>query len=387
MKQKNAAGLCVAFDGRRALHNPTGLGNYSRYTIEALSRFFKNDRFLVLGAGRVDPVFTQMLERCPNVEFSGPQGAVWKHWSSMWRSSAIGRQAAAMGADIYHGLSHEVPFIAGSAPLATVVTMHDLIWHKFPQDFHAIDHHIYSYKYGRSARLADRVIAISECTRRDVIEILGVPEEKVDVIYQGVDPAFRPASTEAVADVRGRYGLPERYVACVGTVQWRKNHLLAVQALRQLPQDVKLVVVGRRTDYARTVDRYIDRHHLADRVIRLEGLPFADLPPLYTGAAVSVYPSRYEGFGLPVVESLACGTPVVAATGSCLEEAGGEGALYVGPDDADACGDALNRIIDSTFLHDKLVDRGQLHIRKFNMDDYARRTMQTYTKAILSHNL
>ena len=141
--------------------------------------------------------------------------------------------------------------------------------------------------------------------------------------------------------VREKYRLPERYIISVGTVQPRKNQLLTVRALGKLPERVKLVIVGSmKGAYADKVRREIERLGLSDRVIHLSNVPFADLPALYACAEVSLYTSRYEGFGLPIVESLTVGTPVVACTGSCLEEAGGEGAVYVHPDDAVAYAEA-----------------------------------------------
>ena len=185
--------------------------------------------------------------------------------------------------------------------------------------------------------------------------------------------------------MRARYGLPDVYIACVGTVQPRKNQLLAVRALAKLPAAVKLVIVGRMSgDYGRMVSAEISRLGLSDRVMHLEGIPFADLPAIYADAAVSVYPSRYEGFGLPVVESITVGTPVIAATGSCLEEAGGPGAVYINPDDADSLAREAMHIIDDRIFHDKLVRHGQKYVKKFSADNFAKATMETYHKAILS---
>lgn len=182
------------------------------------------------------------------------------------------------------------------------------------------------------------MIAISECTKRDLVADFGIDPSKIDVIYQGVDPIFSlDINTERRQEVRAKYSLPEHYIACVGTVQPRKNQLLVVRALARLPKNVHLVIVGRMDGaYADSVRLEIERLGLSDRVKHLQGVPFADLPYIYADADTSVYPSRYEGFGLPVVESLTVGTPVVAATGSCLEEAGGDGAVYVNPDDADS---------------------------------------------------
>lgn len=390
--------ITVAFDGKRAVRNTTGLGNYSRWALEALARYGADSvgSMLVLGAGaRGSERLGPLLERFPVLHATEPDkayGTAVSHFAnalglkglsaSMWRSNGLDAQAVAMGADVLHGLSNELPLSFLRSGIPGVVTMHDIIWRRFPSDYKAADRLIYDRKYGWSAQNAHHVIAISECTRRDLITDFHVPEERISVIYQGVDPAFRPVSAATIADVRKRYRLPARYIICVGTVQGRKNQLLAVKALRGLPTDVKLVIVGRRTDYARELDAYIGRHGLVERVVWLSGIPFADLPALYCGALVGVYPSRYEGFGLPVVESIACGTPVVAATGSCLEEAGGAGAVYVNPDDEEECAHELNRLIDSAELRAQMVDAGKRHISSLTQENFARRTIEVYRKVL-----
>lgn len=378
--------LKIALDGKRAARNLTGLGNYSRYFIDTMSGRFPANEYRLYAAGTPCDRLKPLLERV-NVSLVPPRSRIDRSLPSVWRSSSIIHDAALDGCDIYHGLSNEIPVAAASLPIPSVVTIHDVIWRRYPSDYKRADRAIYDFKYGRSARIADRVIAISECTRRDLISDFGIDPSKIDVIYQGCDPSFAPASADERRRVAEKYSLPERYFIAVGTVQGRKNQLQAVRALRALDADISLVIVGRRTDYAAEIDRYISQHRLSGRVIWLENAPFADLPALYSGAMFSSYTSRYEGFGIPVIESIACHTPVIAATGSCLEEAGGPGAIYVGPDDDDAMADAARRLADSTFLRDKLVDKGLRHIRRFNPTEFANRTMASYNKAILSRYL
>ena len=372
--------LTVAYDAKRALRNGTGLGNYSRYTIEVMSAAYRDMQCrMYAAAGSTDRV-ASLLAR-DNVSLHTPAGGMSRRFPTLWRSRGMGRQAAREGATVFHGLSNEVP--AGiAATMPSVVTIHDVIWRRYPSDYSAIDRRIYDYKYGRSARAATRVIAISECTRADLITDFGIPEEKIDVIYQGIDSSFRPASAEDIAMVREAYSLPERYIVGVGTIQGRKNQLLAVKALRSIDDDVQLVLVGRCTAYAREIAGEAARLGVSHRVTMLENVPFAHLPALYSGAAVASYPSRYEGFGLPVVEAIACGTPVIAATGSCLEEAGGPGAVYVSPDDTEAFADAAMRIIGNGSVRSQMVSEGNSYIARFNTGTFARKTMECYKRAI-----
>ncbi len=262
------------------------------------------------------------------------------------------------------------------------MTIHDLIWRRCPKDYKAMDRAIYDYKYRHSAINATRIIAISRCTRDDLVNDYGIAPAKIDIVYQGVDASFVPAGEYARIDIRRRYNLPERYIIGVGTIQARKNQLLTVQALAALDSDIHLVLVGRRTPYTRDIDRYAAAHGLQNRLHILEGIPFADLPALYSAATCAAYPSRYEGFGLPVVEALSCGTPVVAATGSCLEEAGGPGAMYVDPEDPEAMADAMARICGDSRWHQSLADSGLRYVQRFNVETFARQTMNTYLKAL-----
>lgn len=378
--------MLIGFDAKRAVENNTGLGNYSRYTINMMSLAFPGTRFKLYAPRtrqneRLEPLLSrENIE----IEYRNPHfGAVGR---AFWRTVDMPLDLKRDDVTLYHGLSNELPLtIKGVCP--AVVTMHDVIYRRCPADYSAIDRRIYDFKYGRSARIATRIIAISECTRRDLMEYYDIDPNKIDVIYQGIDPIFTlDISTEQKQQVRAAYNLPRTYIACVGTVQPRKNQLAVVQALAKLPSEIHLVLVGRMSgDYGRKVAEEIVRLGLSDRVLHLEGIPFAQLPAIYADAAVSVYPSRYEGFGLPVVESIAAGTPVVAATGSCLEEAGGDGAVYVDPDDVEALAAELKNIIDNPILHSKMVRHGKKHIKKFSADNFAKATMACYRKAILEY--
>lgn len=375
--------LVVGVDGKRAVLNNTGLGNYSRYYLNIMSMAYPSTQFrLYSPANKENERLAPLLDR-PNIKLFVPD-IKFGPMRSWWRTIDMPLQLRSDEVTIYHGLSNELPLtIKGVCP--TVVTIHDLIYRRFKGDYTAIDRKLYDFKYSRSAQKATRVIAISERTKADLISDYDIDPDKIDVIYQGIDPIFTlPVDTAKRMEVREKYSLPERYILAVGTVQPRKNVLLAVKALGRLPQSVKLVIVGRMSgSYADEVRRYIESHGLADRVLHPE-VVFADLPAVYACAALSSYTSRYEGFGLPVVESLTVGTPVIACTGSCLEEAGGEGAIYIDPDDADAYVEAASHLLDDQIYYDKTVRQGQRHVRRFTADAFAKATMATYKKAIIS---
>lgn len=367
----------------------TGLGNYSRGVVDVLSARYPDNRYVLMAPDlRDNPRLEPLLMR-ENVEMYTPAGAVMKRMGAWWRSVEMVHDWARAGIDIYHGLSNEIPLTSGLSACATVVTIHDLIWRKFPGDYSAVDRRLYEFKYGRSARLATRIIAISERTKADIVADWNISPDKIDVIYQGCNSAFRqPVDIDTRIDIKKRFGLPDRYIVSVGTIQGRKNQLLAVKGLLGLPEDVKLVLAGGgHSPYRAEIDRFISDNRLCDRVIWLDSTPLTVLPALYAGAVMSSYTSYYEGFGLPVVESLSVGTPVVAASGSCLEEAGGDGALYVDPDSPEDYVEAVRSILDKPWLRDKLAECGRRHVKKFNEADYATSLMKTYNKALLEKAL
>lgn len=377
--------MIIGFDAKRAVKNMTGLGNYSRFVIDAMSEVYPDNRYLLYTPKFTDnPRLHPIIDR-DNIEIRQPESWFGRSFGAAWRTGAgITAQIRRDKVDLYHGLSNELPLNIAKSGAASVLTVHDLIYRRVLRDYSAIDRALDNWKYGSSARNATRIIAISECTRRDLISDFGIDPGKIDVIYQGCHQIFHiPPSEALIAEVRRKYNLPERFIIAVGTVQSRKNQLLAVKALRGIDPEIKLVIVGRRADsYAREIDSFIASNRLTDRVIMIEGASLQELVALYSLATVSAYVSRYEGFGIPVIESIATGTPVIAATGSCLEEAGGDGALYVDPDNVEQFVDAANRITGDADLRKSLVDKGKLHITKFNNADFARLTMETYRKAI-----
>lgn len=371
----------IGFDGKRAVQNFTGLGNYSRYVIEILYRFFPENEY-VLYAPRKRPsrAFDALLQHCPLLETIYPGSGMWRRFKSLWRTFGITSRLQQDGIELFHGLSGELPLnIRKATKVKSLVTVHDLIFLRYPAYYQWIDRKVYTYKFRKACENADVVVAISECTKRDIISYFQIPEDKIKVVYQGCDISFmQMASLARKQEVKGKYGLPERFILNVGSIEERKNVLLAVKALARLPQEMNLVIVGRRTPYTDEVERSIRDLHLENRVTILSGVPFADLPVLYQLAETFVYPSRFEGFGIPIIEAIHSGLPVVAATGSCLEEAGGPDSIYVNPDDVDAMADALQRLSGDTELRRKMIGAGQEYVRRFSEEMQARQLMDIY---------
>lgn len=373
----------IGFDGKRAINNLTGLGNYSRLVIESMAEANGgSDSLLVYAPEMRENPRLEKIRRLMNVEFRFPGPVGFR--GALWRSFGISNHLAADGVEIYHGLSNELPLNIRKSGIKSIVTIHDLIYRRLPNCYSLPDRLLYDFKYRRSCENADRIIAISECTKRDIIELYGINPEKIDVIYQGCADIFRQKiSDEELARVKAKYGLPGRFVLQVGTIEWRKNLALTAEALAGLEGDVKLVAVGRdRRGYRAEVMARAAKARVADRMLWLGSVDFKDLPALYRLAAVAALPSRYEGFGIPVIEAMECETPFVGATGSCLEEAGGPAGFYVSPDSPEQMAEALRAILAGGDEIRRRIAAGKAYVQKFSTADMAAEIKASYRRAL-----
>lgn len=401
----------IAYDGKRAVRNLTGLGNYSRLIIETMSAAMPGDDHIVYVPDmRPNPRLETLLER-DNVVFCQP-ARYWSWPKAAWRSWGVTMQAERDNVDVYHGLSNELPFNIHLSPVASVVTIHDVIYRRMPECYKPADRYLYDLKYGWSVRHADRVIAISEATKRDVMELYGVPEKKITVIRQGCDPNFsKTATLEQRRRLRQLYKLPARYLIQVGTIEKRKNLELTLRALSGLPDDIHLVAVGSGGKYMKEMVALAIELGVRSRFHILQQVPFTDLPALYQMALASVYPSRYEGFGIPVLESLAGGTPTIISNSSALPEAGGDAAFQIGVDDVRGLADTVRAIVNGGGESSRITgedmsgitgenierrtggdsleirrERGKRHAATFAADDISHRIQTVYEAAIKAHS-
>jgi glycosyltransferase involved in cell wall biosynthesis len=378
--------VVVGMDAKRIVRNGTGLGSYGRTLANDLATVGNLDlRLYAPDSGR-DDLRLQVPER-DNLHFFYPSSSphlpsfALNFYKSYWRSRGIVGQLQRDGVQVFHGLSGELPVGIRRAGIKTVVTIHDLIFMRHPEYYQWIDVQIYKHRFRQTLKEADRIVAISECTRRDIAELGGIPEERIDLIYQSCASRFSAESSAVDNErVKTHYELPERYVLSVGSIEERKNVLLAVKALHWLPSEVCLILVGRPTHYTRDITSLAAREHLSHRVAFLHNVPDEDLPALYAQAEAFVYPSRYEGFGIPIIEAIRMGLPVVACTGSCLEEAGGPDNLYVDPDDAEGMASALQRMLKGSEGREERIRRSQDYVRRFENTGAARRFADLYAE-------
>lgn len=372
----------IGFDGKRAVQNFTGLGNYSRYIVDILCQFGPENEFVLYAPKkRKNKRLDKLTKQYQQLQLSYPTTSSWKKLSSLWRVWGVTRQLEKEKIDIFHGLSNELPLNIHQSEVKSIVTIHDLIFLRYPQYYHSIDRKIYTYKFRKACENADKIIAISECTKRDIIEFFRIPADKIEVVYQGCDPSFiHPVAEEKKREVRAKYQLPDHYILNVGSIEERKNALSAVQALMMLPEQIHLVIVGRHTEYTDKVEHFIKENKLEERVHIISNVPFDDLPAFYQLAEIFVYPSRFEGFGIPIIEALYSGIPVVAATGSCLEEAGGPDSIYVHPDDIKGMADALKQIYTDPERKKNMIEKGHSFAKRFSEEKQAEEILNIYKK-------
>ena len=371
--------ILIGFDAKRIVRNGTGLGSYARTLVNALSENEHLQLNLYAPDEGRDDLRQQIVNR-EKVKFVYPEGLHFRFQRDLWRTKGVVKQLKEDGVQLYHGLSGELPAGLKAAGIPGVVTIHDLIFLRHPEYYHWWDVEIYRRKFKSTLKEASRIIAISECTKRDILYYGDFPEDKIDVIYQGCSNRFRKSVSEADKNrVKAKYNLSDNFVLNVGSIEARKNVLLAVKALGCLLDSFRMVIVGRHTKYTDEVIAYVKKNGLEDRVQILHGIPDDDLPVIYHLAKVFVYPSRYEGFGIPIIEAIQTGLPVVACTGSCLEEAGGPDCLYVSPDDVEGMANAIKQAIAEK---DVRVPRAQEYIKRFENSNLAAQVIEEYEKTI-----
>ncbi len=373
----------VGFDAKRFFANFTGLGNYSRFVVSALSNQYPDDSFVLFSPKSNDqhPELKPLLTR-PNVTTIYPQGA-YRYMKSLWRSYGMSVHPMMRSLDIFHGLSQELPF--GLKGVRKVVTVHDLIFLRFPQFYNPIDVAIYKTKVKAACASADIVIAISQQTADDLKTFFSVAEQKVRVVYQGCHPNFkREIGADERTAIREMYGLPDEYILSVGTIEERKNVKIAVEAMGMMPASrrIPLVIVGKRTAYIEQVKQHAIRHGVIDNLVFIHNARFEDLPGIYQMATIFVYPSLFEGFGIPIVEAIESGLPVITSKGSCFSEAGGPSTLYFDPSNAEELVAHLTTILDDQAFRAEVVSKSRKYISRFTPERIASDLVRVYNDVL-----
>ena len=367
----------IGFDAKRAFFNHSGLGNYSRDTISILSDYFPMNEHVLYSP---NPLKSIPFKKSVNLSISGPKKFWHKKFPSLWRSYGLAEQLKDEKIELYHGLSNELPKGIENIHIPTVVTIHDIIFMRYPNFYNSTDRKIYQNKFVYSSEQATRIIAVSEQTKEDLIDFFRVPEGKIDVVYQGCNPIYWNQIGDTMrTDILGKYLVPEKFILYVGTVEERKNILNVIKALYKNKIRFPLVIVGKPTAYLSKVKAFVEYNRM-DNIYFLHNVPTEDLPAFYQQAELFIYPSLFEGFGIPILEALTSKTPVITSRGGCFAEAGGKSTIYIDPENVDELGEAIMTALNNSTLRDNMIIDGFIHAQKFRQEKIATNIMDVYEK-------
>lgn len=377
MSPYNAA-MSIYVDVSAAVHRRAGLGRYAESLVRALLPLIGEDLALFYNCERgIEPLpeFESIPSATVTLGYKPWRMAVW-----MGHLARIPLDRLVPGASLFHATEHLLLPLKG---VPMIMTVHDLIFRQLPEHHKLLNRWYLNWTMPLYCRRADHIIAVSEATRQDIVAAYRVPSDKISVIHEAADPRFYPQSEAEQERVRAAYGLPEQYLLYVGTIEPRKNleRLLAAWApLYKSHDSPPLVIVGKRGWLADGFFAALEASPARDGVILTGYIPDEDLPSLYSAAMAFIWPSLYEGFGLPPLEAMACGVPVVCANASSMPEVVGEAALLFTPRDIDHLRACLVQVVQDTALREDLCAHGLARAASFSWDRAAYETLMVYRR-------
>jgi glycosyltransferase involved in cell wall biosynthesis len=370
----------IYIDVSAAVHAKAGIGRYAASLARALAHL-QPDRFaLFYNRGR-DTASPAGLETVP----ARTVRAGYKPWRmAVWlgQLAHVGFDRLVPGAELFHATEHLLPPFRGAR---TVLTVHDMIFKLFPQTQKRLNFWYLNATMPLYCRRANAIITVSECSKRDIVAHYRLDPAKVTVIYEAAGPEFKPASPAEQEQVRRRYGLPEQFLVHVGVIEPRKNLTRLVEALQRLRDqglNVPLVVIGPKGWLYDDFFRRLEQLPVRDAVSFPGYLPLADLAAVYTAARLAVTPSVYEGFGLPVLEAMACGTPVVCSSASSLPEIGADAARYFDPLSVEEMAAAIRTVWTDPDLQSTMRRQGLAQASRFSWQLAAHHTLALYNQVL-----
>lgn len=371
----------IGFDAKKIVSNLTGIGNYSRNIVNALSAYPDN-RYVLFAPQKGTEECLRDLKESASVSFVYPSAhsSFGQEW---WRCRGITGEIARQQIDIFHGLSNELPMGLHKTKCKSVVTIHDLIFLRHPEYYNFIMRQILKAKTYYACRHADKIIAISRQTKQDIMDFYHIPESRIEVVYQGCNPAFQHKVSEDVQLATQKfYQIPSRYILCVGTIEPRKNQLTLVRTLPELREKIHLVLIGKSTPYQHVIEEEAHRLGIQERVHIFNRIPNRDLPAIYQGSTLFASLSFFEGFGIPVLEAITSGVPVIAATGSCLEEAGGPDSIYCDPSNPAQIADKFNELLACPERRVQMIQSGLKYASSFSESSVTGQLLSVYRQLL-----
>lgn len=367
----------IGYDAKRAFLNTSGLGNYSRNTLNGLIKYFPENNYILFTPKEK----IAMLEQQKAFEIVAPPRKLSGLKKTFWRNFKISGELKERRMDLYHGLSNELPRGIHKTRIPSLVTIHDLIFLRYPKFYKFFDRLIYRYKVKYACKAATKIIAISEQTKADIVEFTSTNPDKIEVIHQAISPLF--FEKVDTTKIKERYRLPDQFILAVGTIEERKNQLSILKALQAKNLDIPLVMIGNPTSYCNDIHKYVASKNIQKRVMFLKNIPEKDLAGFYQLATLSVYISVFEGFGLPVIEAMASGCPVITSNVSCLPETAGDAAILCSPDNLEELADSISKIIDDSQFREQLVEKGKQRADEFQAKEHAKKLHALYTELVI----
>jgi glycosyltransferase involved in cell wall biosynthesis len=379
----------IGIDYTSAVRQGAGIGRLTRNIVAELARIDRGNEYALLVQGRKLPYPPRNLDRRNPASGIGNRNfrevRTWideRWWHCLWfrLHLPLAIEWAIGPVALFHSPDFTLPPVRGGT--RTIVTVHDLSFMRHPECFEPSLLNYLTTQVPRAVARANWILADSASTRHDLISLLDAPAERITVIYPGVEPRFRPVDdSDLLQRVRIRYDLPQRYILSLGTVQPRKNFTGLMEAFARLSvPDLALVIVGGRGWLSDGIYRAAEELGLGARVRFLGFVDDADLPALYSQAEVFALPSLYEGFGIPLLEAMACGTPVIAADNSSLPEVVGQAGILVSARDAGALADAMRQLLAHPERRQELAQRGLARACRFSWRDAAEKLLATYRR-------
>lgn len=370
----------IGYDAKRLFNNFTGLGNYSRTLVKNYLKYTsENELKLFSPSYSKNSINSYFVDNKIFTKITS-SSTLDKNY---WRIFGILKDIEKEDIDIFHGLSNELPLNISKSNAKSIVTIHDLIFKVYPKTYKFFDREIYDFKFRKACENSDKIIAISESTKADIINYYNIAEEKIDVLYQACSPVFYENEEDKTTDLEG---IPDEFLLYVGSIIERKNLKTIIKAYSQLKADfqIPLLVVGNGKSYKNEVLELISRLGLKDKIIFYGNLKDDKaLKSLYQKAKILIYPSVYEGFGLPVAEASLCKTPVITSNVSSLPEAGGEDVFHINPLNADEMTFAIEKVLSDKSLSEYMSEKSyQYAMEKFNPHILSQKLDEIYKSLI-----
>lgn len=370
--------LHVCIDVSAAVHRRAGLGRYTQELVKGLVDLPAGEetsplQLSVFYHQRGEAILEPPIDQLPRLT-TRLSVRPWRLTTALAYFTNIGMDRSFGSIDVFHATEHLLPRLKR---VRSVFTLHDLIFQFDPDSHKPLNIAFLKMMMPRFLKHADAIIAVSESTKRDASRLYNVPAEKITVIYEGVDPKFVPITApQRLADVRRKYHLPDRFILHLGTIEPRKNLPLLFEAIKD--SDQQLVIAGKLGWLTDPILAKVKELGIEARVHFTGFIDDDDLPALISCASLVAMPSKYEGFGLPVLEAMACGVPVIASNTASLPEVGGEAASYARPDDVRSWIHLIDLVTSDEELRASMIDRGLSQAQKFRWSETAQQTIEIY---------